>query len=79
MELSEAGKTTVAKESQSQKALSSILVTPSGMVMDFNLSQLMKAPLPMATREWGKTVLKQPVIKVFVAVSIRALQLLRLS
>jgi hypothetical protein len=57
------------------KALSPILVTLSGIVMDVNPSHLLKAPEPIVTTLFGIVEDLQPYFNVFVAVSIIALQL----
>ena len=52
-----------------------MLVTPLGIVTLVKLVQPLKALLPMLVTLFGITVFLHPVIKVFVAVSIIALQL----
>ena len=56
-----------------------MLVTEFGMVMRVKLLQRLNAESPILVTESGITVFWQPAIKVLVAVSIIALQLLRLS
>ena len=56
-----------------------IEMTELGMATDDNISQSAKALSPIEVMVLGMMVLLQPVIKVFVAVSMMALQLLRES
>ena len=67
------------KPEQPEKAEPPILVTELGIVIDVKPEQLEKAPLPIIFTELGIIVFSQPLIRVFVAVSIIALQLLLLS
>ena len=69
----------VSKEEQPAKAPLPILVTPSGIVIESREEQPPKATLSILVTELGITVLLQPTIRVFVAISIIALQLSRLS
>ena len=64
---------------QSQKAPSPIEVMELGMVTEVSLEQSSKACSPMEVTELGMVVFLQPTIKLFVDVSIIALQLLRES
>jgi EamA domain-containing membrane protein RarD len=54
-------------------------VTELGMVTEVSLEQSSKACSPMEVTELGMVVFLQPTIKLFVDVSIIALQLLRES
>ena len=56
-----------------------MLVTESGMLIDVSPLQPQNALSLMLVTELGMVVFLQPVIKVFVAVSMMALQLLRES
>ena len=67
------------KDEQFKKALSPILVTLFGMVIDVKDELLEKALSPIAVMVLGMLVFLHPKIRVLVAVSIIALQLLRLS
>ena len=62
-----------------EKASTPMLVTLSGMVMEVRPLQPEKAWSPMLVTLFGMIVFLQPAIKVFVAVSIIALQSLRES
>ena len=64
---------------QPEKALSPIVVTLLGIVMDFSPEQPKKAELPNFFTLLGITVVKQPRINVFVSVAIMALHLSRES
>ena len=64
---------------QPWKALSPMLVTLLGMVMEVRPLQLSKASSPILVTLFGMVVFWQPAIRVFVAVSIMALQLSRES
>ena len=74
----ELGKDTVSKLLQSLKASFSINVTPSGITILFSVVPS-KAPPPIVVTVFGIFVLLSPIFKVFVAVSITALQLSLLS
>ena len=54
-------------------------ITELGMVIDVSELQSLKADSPMEETELGMVLLLQPCMRVFVAVSIMALQPLRLS
>ena len=56
-----------------------MLVTELGIVTEVRPEQYWNAWLPMLVTELGMAVFLQPVINVFVAVSMIALQLLRES
>lgn len=56
-----------------------MLITELGIVIDVKLEQRLNALSPMLVMELGITVFLQPAIRVFVAVSIMALQLFLLS
>ena len=56
-----------------------MLVTLLGIVMEVRLIQCRKVEYPMLVTLFGMSVFLQPVIRVFVFVSIIALQLLRES
>ena len=73
------GKVIVVKELQPAKAHVSSRSTEFGMVMAFNSFIDKKALWPIMAMSLGMTVFLHPLSKVFVAVSIKALQLLRLS
>ena len=79
MLVTELGIVTDVKPMQLQKASSPMLVTELGIVTDVKPSQPRKAYSPMLVTELGMIVFLHPVISVLVAVSIMALQLLRLS
>ena len=66
-------------EEQAKNAHSPMFVTPLGIVIDFSEEQTKNAHRPIVVTLLGMIVVRQPVIKVFFAVSIMALQLLRLS
>ena len=61
------------------KAYSPMLVTLLGIVMEVRPEQYSKAPSPMLVTLLGITVFLHPITRVFVAVSIMALQLFLLS
>jgi hypothetical protein len=73
------GKVIVVKELQPAKALVSNRSTEFGMVMVFNSLIDKNALWPIIAMSSGVTVFLHPLSKVFVAVSIKALQLSRLS
>ena len=73
------GKVIVVKELQPAKALVSNRSTEFGMVMVFNSLIDKNALRPIMVMSSGMTVFLHPLSKVFVAVSIKALQLPRLS
>jgi hypothetical protein len=73
------GKVIVVKELQPAKALVSNRSTEFGMVMVFNSLTDNNALWPIMVMSSGMTVFLHPLSKVFVAVSIKALQLPRLS
>ena len=66
-------------EEQFSNAYGSMLVTLFGIVMDVSEEQPSNALQPIVVTVLGIIVVLQPVIKVFFAVLIMALQLLRLS
>ena len=68
-----------AKLEQPAKARSPIVITLSGMVIDAKPEQSRNAPSPILVMLLGMIVFWQPLINVFVFVSIIALQLSRLS
>ena len=78
MRSNELGKDTVSKLLQSLKAPFPISVTPSGITILFSVVPS-KAPPPIVVTVFGIFVLLNPIFKVFVAVSITALQLSLLS
>ena len=67
------------RDVQSAKALFPMLFTLLGISMDVKLEQPLKAELPMLLTLLGIIVFLQPKMRVFVDVSIIALQLLRES
>jgi hypothetical protein len=69
------GMVTDVRPLQPWKAEIPMVVTLLGMVIDVRPEQFMKADLPMLVTLLGIVVLLQPRIRVFVDVSIRALQL----
>ena len=73
------GKMIVVNELQPAKALVSNRSTEFGMVMEFNSLIEKNALGPIMDMLFGMMVFLHPLIKVFVAVSIKALQLSRLS
>ena len=77
--VTELGMVTEVKPVQYPKALSPIDVTELPMVTEVKPEQPQKALSPIVVTEPGIMVFLQPLIKVLVAVSIIALQLLRES
>ena len=70
---------TLFKPLQPSNADQPMLVTLEGIVIDIKPLQPLNAPSPMLVTPEGILVLLHPVIKVFEAVSIMALQLFRES
>lgn len=64
---------------QLRNASCSMLVTELGMVIELRFEQLLNASCPILVTVFGMIVFLHPRISLFEAVSIRALQLLRLS
>ena len=73
------GMVTEVREEQPPKAIIPILVTLLGMVTEVREEQPLKAPYPILVTLLGMVVFLQPTTRVFVAVSIIALQFSRLS
>ena len=73
------GIVTEEREEQPKKALPPMLVTLLGIVIEVRERHFWKAEFPMLVTLFGMTVFWQLIIRVFVAVSIIALQLSRLS
>ena len=73
------GMVTEVREEQPEKVTSPMLVTLLGMVTEVREEQPLKAKSPMLVTLLGIIVFLQPATRVLVAVSIIALQLLRLS
>jgi hypothetical protein len=79
MLVTEFGMVTEVSPEQLQNAPLPMLVTELGMVTEVRLEQPRNASYPMLVTELGMVVFLQPVINVFVDVSMIALQLLRES
>ena len=77
MAVTELGMVTVVKPLQPKNAASPMAVTELGMVTLVKSLQRLNADSPMEVMEMGIIVFLQPVIKVFEAVSMIALQLSR--
>ena len=77
--VTELGMVTLVKPLQSRNALLPIEVTELGMVTLVKPEQPLNAPLPIEVTELGIIVFLHPLINVFVAVSIMALQFSRES